>query len=77
MSQTTLTQPLQDDPLAEVDRHVAEVQQRREDQLRLIARLAKDSPVRTGAQHLLMEIERSLSLCQAHRMLIQHLVEPE
>lgn len=62
------------DPLVQADRQIAEAEERREEQMRVLSRLAQGSPARIYAEHVLSEIERTIVLSRMHQELIQNLL---
>jgi hypothetical protein len=68
-----LARPLLEDPLIFADQQIAEAEQRRERQALLVSKLAEGTQARTDAEHVLGEIEWTLSLSRMHRSLIQDL----
>ncbi|TXM96713.1 hypothetical protein FV242_33225 [Methylobacterium sp. WL64] len=62
------------DPLFQAGRQVAEAEERREQQMHILSRLAQGSPARIYAEHVLSEIERTIVLSRMHRELIQNLL---
>lgn len=62
------------DPLLQAERQVAEAEERREQQTRVLSRLAQGSPARTYAEHVLNEIDRTIVLSRIHHELIQNLL---
>jgi hypothetical protein len=63
------------DPLFEAGRQVVEAEERREQQMRVLSRLAQSSPARVYAEHVLSEIERTIVLSRMHQELIQGLLK--
>jgi len=62
------------DPLFQAGRQVAEAEERRDKQIRVLSGLAQGSPARIYAEHVLSEIERSIVLSRMHQELIHHLL---
>ena len=62
------------DPLFQAERQVAEAEERREEQMRILSGLAQGSPARIYAEHVLSEIERTIVLSRMHQELIQNLL---
>jgi hypothetical protein len=62
------------DPLFQAERQVAEAEERREQQMRVLSGFAQSSPARIYAEHVLSEIERSIALSRMHEELIQNLL---
>ncbi|WP_447679853.1 hypothetical protein [Methylobacterium mesophilicum] len=62
------------DPLLQAGQQVAEAEERRERQMRVLSGLAQGSPARIYAEHVLSEIERTIVLSRMHQELIQNLL---
>ena len=63
------------DPLLQAGRQVAEAEERREEQMRVLSGLAQGSPARAYAEHVLGEIDRTIVLSRMHQELIQNLLD--
>ena len=62
------------DPLFQAGRQVAEAEERREQQIRVLSALAQGSPARIYAEHVLSEIERTIALSCMNQELIESLL---
>jgi hypothetical protein len=62
------------DPLLQAERQVAEAEERRERQMRVLSRLPQGSPAQAYAEHVLSEIDRTIVLSRMHHELIQTLL---
>ncbi|WP_147898151.1 hypothetical protein [Methylobacterium sp. WL7] len=62
------------DPLFQAGRQVAEAEERREQQIRVLSALAQGSPARIYAEHVLSEIERTIALSRMNQELIESLL---
>ena len=62
------------DPLSQAGQQVAEAEERREQQMRVLSGLAQGSPARVYAEHVLCEIDRTIVLSRMHLELIQNLL---
>lgn len=76
-SMTTITAPSRsplEDPLTVAAQQVAEAEERRDRQVRVVAALAEGTPARTYAEHVLQVMEKNLSISEGHQALIQNLL---
>ena len=62
------------DPLLQAERQVAEAEERRDQQMRVLSRLPQGSPARAYAEHVLSEIDRTIVLTRMHHELIENLL---
>ncbi|TXN76578.1 hypothetical protein FV228_00030 [Methylobacterium sp. WL18] len=62
------------DPLFQAVLQVAEAEERREQQMRILSGLAQGSPARVYAEHVLSEIDRTIVLSRMHQELIESLL---
>ncbi|WP_336488426.1 hypothetical protein [Methylobacterium nigriterrae] len=64
-----------EEPLDAVNRLVAETEERRRDQVRLIARLSESARCTVLAERLLREVECTLTVARAYQSILQSLNE--
>ena len=69
--------PSPDDLLADAGQLVSEAEQRREQQVRLIAELAGNPDDLVYAERVLREIETTLEVARTHRAILQTLLNDE
>lgn len=62
------------DPLLQAERQLAEAEERRDQQMRVLSRLPQGSPARAYAEHVLSEIDRTIMLSRMHHELIRNLL---
>lgn len=66
-----------DHPLIVADQQLAEAEQRRDQQIRIVAGLVEGTEARTYAEHVLQVMERNILMSRAHQSLIQSLLQDE
>lgn len=64
-------------PLVAANQQLAEAEQRRDQQIRVVAGLVEGTEARTYAEHVLQVMERNILMSRAHQSLIQSLLQDE
>lgn len=74
---TLIPRSLPDDPLAIADQDVANAEERRDRQVRIISDLAEGTEARACAERILQIVEGNLALMRVHQSVIQQLIEDD